>query len=502
MPERLAVSEHVDVLVVGAGPTGLFLANELVRRGLQVRIIDCAAEPSRLSRAIVVHARTLEVLAESDLADPLIARGLPLAGLCLRAGSELLMETRFDKLPSAFPFVLSVSQADTEAVLTERLQSAGVEVERATQLDHFRQHGTGVSAVVDGPAGRELLRAAWMVGCDGAHSAVRHGMNLAFEGQSYEEHLVLADVALELQSADVPRIQTWLAPDGICALFPLIGGRTRIIATAPAGLSEDPTLDDIQTLVDQRTNLRVTLSQMSWLSRFRIHCRQVSTYQDDRVLLAGDAAHIHSPVGGQGMNTGLQDAHNLAWKLVMVHGGAARLALLSTYTEERHRIGAEVLHDTDVATRILGLKHPVARALRDQAVSLLSSFTLLRERVTRQLAELDVSYDGGPLTFGDGSYGVGARIPDGPPHAAAQFTLLVPHPEHAPHTELLPGHLASGPWAPLFVGIYERYSDTVVLRAGGVGDRASLIRPDGYLAASFTSDEAQSFLIWLARWLR
>ncbi len=396
----------VDVLVIGAGPTGLTLASELLHRGLTVRVVDQTETPTTWSRAIGVHARSLEILREMGVADALIARGQKLHGATLWSGAETLARLDFAELDTAYPFLLAVPQPDTEAVLHDLLVARGGKVERGVALRSFRQDGCGVTAVIAKGTETESVRAAWMVGCDGAHSTVRKGLDLAFEGDTYEDRFLLADVKIGWDTRD-DRISTYFSDDGLVACFPLPGGRWRLIMTAPAGddSAATPTLDELRVIFARRSGSGGALSDLAWAARFRIHCRQVTSYRDDRVFVAGDAAHIHSPVGGQGMNTGIQDAHNLAWKLAAVHRGLARDRLLASYHDERHAVGRSVLRGTDVATKVGTLKAPAARAMRDQVARMLTSLEVIQHRVAREVAELTVAYENSAIV-GEHSQGI------------------------------------------------------------------------------------------------
>jgi len=343
-----------DVLVIGAGPTGLVLAGELLRRGLSVRVVDKLVAPTPHSRAIGVHARSLEILDDLGVADELIARGMRITGAALQTARGPIATVTFDELDTRYPFILCVSQVETETVLRDLLAARGGAIERDTELVALAQDERGVEAVLRTPRGDERARASWIVGCDGAHSGVRHALGIDFEGHAYEETFVLADVRIDWD-APLERVSTFLHEDGVAALFPMQGGRWRVIASNAEALGAQPSLDDVRSLVEPRVGRALAMRDAAWISPFRIHCRQVARYRHGRAFLAGDAAHIHSPIGGQGMNTGIQDAHNLAWKLA--RGGET---LLESYHAERHAIGRDVLAQTDRVTRVALLHRVLA----------------------------------------------------------------------------------------------------------------------------------------------
>lgn len=399
-----------DVLIVGAGPTGLTMACECRRRGLSVVLIDKAAGPTAYSKAIVVHARTLEIFEDMGIASEAVSRGVRLGGATMRAGGQVVIEASFSELDTRYPFLLSISQADTEALLREHLAKLGGEVMQGCELLALRQHGTGVEAKVRDGSGERTISAAWAVGCDGAHSAVRKILELPFEGSTYDERFLLADVKIEWDFPD-DRISAFFADDGLVACFPMRDGRWRLLATDPVVVEgSDPAIEEVQALFSRRTQTAGTLSDAAWLARFKIHCRQVARYRDDRIFLAGDAAHIHSPAGGQGMNTGIQDAHNLAWKLALVHSGRGRGRLLDSYEAERHAIGQSVLKQTDLATKVGTLKNPVAKAVRNELSKFFSGFEAVREAAARQVAELEIAYESSPIVREDVGSILHARI--------------------------------------------------------------------------------------------
>ncbi len=387
------------VLIVGAGPAGLSLALMLLRQGITVRVIDKNEGPSIYSKAQVIHARTLEVFDELGVAEPFLARGRRVREVCF-SQSDGTRITAFEILmpgdDTRYPFLLNLSQSETEKILREALHEKGVSVEWLTRLDHFNQDDTGVEATLVHSDGRnEQIRAPFVVGCDGAHSTVRKALGLCFDGSTYDWKITQADLHVEFpQTFSESAMLGFIGPSGIVAFFPLPGDqRYRMMVFDE---TENPTLEFFQQAAETRAMPGTKVSDPRWMVSFRVNCRQAEQYRQGRVFIAGDAAHIHSPAGGQGMNTGIQDAWNLSWKLAAAVRGQATPALLDSYHQERHPVAAAVLRGTDLATHglyaVQGLKNPLLTQLRNAAMSFVTSLDIMRETAGRTLSELDIGY--------------------------------------------------------------------------------------------------------------
>jgi 2-polyprenyl-6-methoxyphenol hydroxylase-like FAD-dependent oxidoreductase len=338
---------------VGAGPVGLLLACELARRGVAVRVVDKLPSPTDESRAILIHARSLEMLERVGVVEDVLSTGLRTTGAEIHLDGRKEARLPLDTVDSPYRFSVTLPQTDTERILAERLRSLGVEVKRGVDFVGFEQDDEGVEATLrlaDG--GDENVDCAYVVGTDGGRSAVRHACGTKLEGTFKGERFLLADVEAEY---DLDRsAMHFFAPDeGLLLLFPMRGERTRVMAqladqALPKG---EPTLSEAQEIVDRRAP-GIRLLPAHWLTVFEIHHAQVPSYRYGRVFLAGDAAHVHSPFGGQGMNTGMQDAFNLGWKLAIAVHGEAASGLLDSYHAERHPVAAGVIKQT---TRLTAL---------------------------------------------------------------------------------------------------------------------------------------------------
>ena len=404
-------------LIIGAGPVGLTMAAELMRLGVPVRIIDKAAARTDKSKALVIWSRTLELMDRMSCADDFIRAGVRVTGANIAAGGpggDAIGHVTFDSVDSPHPYALMIPQSETERLMEEHLAARGVRVDRTVELTAFRPREDHVDATLRHADGREEpVRARWLLGCDGAHSAVRHGLGMTFEGETLPSEWILADVHLAGLGDRSHEINLFWHGVGVLAMFPIMpdSGRYRVIADVGDGGGDatevgnisrtPPTLEQVQALLDQRGPGGVVASAPVWLAAFRINERKVADYRHGNVFLAGDAAHIHSPAGGQGMNTGMQDAFNLAWKLAAVHHGlAAPEPLLSSYSTERSAVGRQVLADAGRLTALAIMRNRAAQVIRNHVAALAFGVPCspLPGIMADKLTELAIGYPESPLT--------------------------------------------------------------------------------------------------------
>ena len=372
-----------DVLVIGAGPSGLTLAASLVKQGVATTVVDRQAAGANTSRAAVVNARTLEVLDDLDVARRLVKEGIHAPRFTIRDGRRTLIPVDFSVLPTDYPYSLMVPQATTERLLLERLTELGGTVLRPKTLASLIQDADGVTATFDDG---ELIRARYVVGADGMHSIVRQQAGIGFEGGAYQESFTLADVRLRGEAPPDEVILFW-AKAGLTVVAPLPGDIYRIVAPV-ADAPEEPSAAFVQQLLDERGlgAGRMVVTDVVWGSRFRIHHRVADTYRAGRLLLAGDAAHVHSPAGGQGMNLGIQDGVALAGALAAVLAGASD-SVLDEYNATRRPIAHQVVEMTDRLTRLATLPR-AARPIRNTAIGLIGRVPSVQRALAMRLSGL------------------------------------------------------------------------------------------------------------------
>ncbi len=409
-------SADSPVLVVGGRTTGLMMAAELARHDVAVRIIDKSPGIDPHCRATVLHSRSLEILHSLGIVDDIVACAQPLHGVCLYVNGEA--RGRSEELPvdSPFPLSLGLPQATTETILEKHLNSFGVFVERNTQLTSLEQSADKVRASVLHDDGREeIVETPWVIGCDGAHSTVRHLTEETFPGEADPYPYLLADVVIDgaLEPGDV---YFYLHDDGELFLFILNEGRRLVVANVAkeTDISRTPTLEQVQELVTQRSGHDFRLSDPRWLTYFHINYRLAPHYRHGRTFLAGDAAHIHSLLGGLGMNTGIQDAHNLAWKLALVMRGGAPVTWLETYETERRQVAEDVIATTKIATQHAELFAELSSTDREKLVTHMFVPEGEKMKVRNHEEQIDLDYRSSPICLEpEGEFANG-------PHAGAR----------------------------------------------------------------------------------
>jgi 2-polyprenyl-6-methoxyphenol hydroxylase-like FAD-dependent oxidoreductase len=410
---------ETPILVVGAGPTGLTLACELARHGAPVRIVDKL--PGRLPwcRANGIHARSLEIFQDLGVVDAFLAEGQRVRGMCQYAHGKRFLHARYAAVDSPYPFTISIGQNRTEEILEALSKRLGVRVERETELVGMSEKLDGVEAVLRRADGREeRVSTPWLVGCDGSHSTVRHLNRQHFPGEMDPHAFIIADVVLDAPIAH-DEWHAYLTDRGVFLRFPLTEGRSLLAYTLPddpSDRTDPPTLAEVQEMVDERGPAGGRVRDPRWLTCFHIHYRHTRHYRHGRTLLAGDAGHVHSFVGGLGMNTGIQDAYNLGWKLALVVRGRGPLSLLDSYERERWAVAEDVVSLTRALTDPLEGFGDLDPAERERLFRQTAVPEAERMDMARHGEELDLDYRRSPICCEHhGRHGF-----DGGPHAGAQ----------------------------------------------------------------------------------
>lgn len=386
---------NTDVIIIGAGPTGLSLACQCIRYGIDFVVVEKNATVTPFSKAIGVQARTLEVYDQLGLAQPAIERGTIASRVRLIEGGQLAGEMNlgnFGKDLSQYPYMLMLEQSKNEALLYEFVRNHGRDVRWNTELEHFSQDATGVTAQVKTPSGEsETIRGKFLVGCDGASSPVRHGLGLTFEGSTFERLFYVADARVDWEFPH-DALHVCLAKEVFVAFFPMPGeSRYRVVGTFPESKNEEQgevVYEEIEKEIKEQAKLDLELSDVQWFSLYKVHSRRVNKFSEGRCFLAGDAAHIHSPAGAQGMNTGIQDAYNLAWKLALVVKGIASERLLDSYNEERVANAERLLHSTDRMFELAAGSHWLMAFIRTTIFPPVAGFVASLESVSKRIFPL------------------------------------------------------------------------------------------------------------------
>jgi 2-polyprenyl-6-methoxyphenol hydroxylase-like FAD-dependent oxidoreductase len=514
-PGRSRVRETADILVVGAGPTGLALALQAHDHGAAVRIIDRRPETARPSRALILHSRTLEVLRPLGVTQALLGRADTAPTVDVQLGSHITRVTVADlALPdTAFPHLSLIRQLDVERVLAEALTSRGVEVERGTEMAEVRTCAGGVQAILQSPTMREEALFAFVAGCDGPASTVRAQAEIGWPGRTYPVEVVLADAELDGDLAsDAARViagqrgVVFAFRLGERATWRLLATRAAVAGQSPPGQLGPPVpLAEVQELLDE-AGLGAQITELAWSSRIRLQRRVADTFRRGRLYLAGDAAHAYSPATGQGMNAGIQDAANLGWKLAFAAAQPTDGRLLDSYNRERRAIARQVLAMTNIAFWAEASQRPVPSALRSRLAPLVVSLasegtgrTRLAAELVRMLSQLGVSYRHSPLALEGtprrrGGPRAGDRLPDQLVRSAGR-TIRLHELLAAPGVHILldrdaelPGTVPQG----RFTSIHRLTSSP--------GRGLIAVRPDGYIGFRSRTTETRQLVGWL-EWL-
>jgi len=464
----MSAATDTDVLIVGAGPVGLFLANECARRGVRWRLIETRASQSEHSKALAIFPRTLEIFDMAGIADRFLGAANRVTAVAVETHRHRLATMRFEPRETPYPFVAMVPQDLTEKLLCEALRARAGHVDYRTTFVSTEPHDDCVVVTMDRAGSAETLRASFVVGCDGAHSSVRHALGVGFDGAEYADLFLLADVATN-DALPADEMQLCPSESGPVAIFPMSATRRRIVATVDGAIGERPTLELVQRVVSERGPAGLEVRALHWSSYFRVHHRHARTLRIGRVFLAGDAAHIHSPFGGQGMNTGLHDVWNLAWKLDLSLRGRANAALLDSYTAERLPVIKSVIAMTDRLTRIMGTPSKLAQALRNVVIPMVSRIAPFQHAFVERLSELGIAYEGSPIVEGDGERFFDETIRGGS-GIGSRFLLFI-------GLDVDPDTRGAA------VALCREWSDLIELREA-TDDGITLVRPDGYVATA------------------
>ncbi len=510
----------------------MMAALELARFGIPVRMIEKTAEPATTSRAIGVQARTLELLEQRGLASPLVAVGNPAVAASIYGGGKRVFRLSFEDIDSKYHYLLFVSQVETEKLLRDALAKAGVKIERSVTMIAFAQteRNTGVTAVLQGSDGSlERFDCSYLIDAEGTHSIARATLGLHFEGKSLIEDYALGDLYIDGDLVE-SEFHIFSSEYGFMGLFPMSKRRFRLIASNPLSKplkDTAPTLEELQQIYNQRSPIRAVFRDMSWSSWFRINSRMIQQLNGGRVFLGGDSAHIHSPAGAQGMNTGMQDMTNLAWKLAMVMKGQARPELLDTYSVERVPVIRKVLTRTEDLTHAIGSESALFRSAFNHLAPWIVSTDFVQHKSTEEMSQLALNYRDGPLSVSDahtGTLRAGDRLPDmgvtllnregsaeQHPQPATIFSLLDPstftlffsniQEPAKTHSEV---HGVIGSWHNVIRG-HEigrpESNDGSYEKLFGSSPLIMLVRPDGYIAFTGTDKSLAELSKFCGKWL-
>lgn len=506
---------RTDVIVIGAGPTGLALAAQFIRYGLDFIIIDKKETTTPHSKAIGVQARTLEIYEQIGLADRLIAAGAIAEKARMIVGGKLRGELEFNEIGkgmSPYPFVLIVEQGRHETLLYDHIRSHGRDVLWQTELVAFKQNESGVTADVRASDGRsETIEAKYLIACDGAKSLVRHSLGLEFEGSTIGRMFYVADVEIDWKFGH-DALQVFLMRNQLLAFFPMIGDKQwRIVGTFPEEFAKDEgdvLYEEIEEQIKRDAELDLDITGVNWFSTYKVHTRHVNKFSVGRCFLAGDSAHIHTPAGAQGMNTGIQDGYNLAWKLALVLKGKASIEILNTYNEERLPNARDLTRTTDRFFDLVASPSPLLSFIRMNIFPYVANAAFRLDAVKKfvfpRISQIMINYRESSLSLDDGNFSVkaGDRMPYFEIEGASIYDLL-----HEPKFHILQFHDGKGPVtdASFNAEIADLYSLPLYPNVSEIfGTQESftvLLRPDnyiGYIGGGTDLDGVKKYLAKLA----
>jgi 2-polyprenyl-6-methoxyphenol hydroxylase-like FAD-dependent oxidoreductase len=526
------MSEMKPVLIVGAGPTGMTAAMELARFGIPVRIVEKALKPATTSRAVGVQARTLELFEQRGLSAQLVEHGNPGVAVSVYGGGKRVFHLEFNTIDSKYKYILFVSQAETEKVLRDALERESVHIEWGTTMVAFSQteHSDHLTAILQGSDGvMENLGCSYLIASEGAHSNVRETLGLAFEGKSLEEQYALGDFYVDGDLSDSD-LHIFSSEHGFMGMFPMGNKRFRIIASNPISKpSKDtaPALEELQQLYDQRSAIPARFHDLEWSSWFHINSRMIHQLRSGRIFLGGDSAHIHSPAGAQGMNTGIQDLINLCWKLAMVLRGEAKESILETYAADRLPVIHGVLTKTEELTHAIGEENALFRSVFNHLAPWIVGREFVQHSSTERMSQLGLNYRESTLSENHAAAATlkaGDRVPDlsvtllnldgstdQVPHPSTLFQLMDPSTftllycnisdPAKTHAEI---REAIGPWHHLVRGhqiAAATNNDGAFEDCFGASSSIILVRPDGYIAFMGSEHSVPQLAEYCDRWL-
>ncbi|MDK1493128.1 FAD-dependent monooxygenase [Sinorhizobium sp. 7-81] len=497
-------SSVTQVLIVGAGPTGLVLALWLRRCGVDLRIIDKASGPGETSRAIAVQARTLEFYRQLGIVDDVLAAGIRVERLAVRTPSGVAATLKlgdFGAGLSRYPFAFALPQDIHERILVRHLEKAGVAVERRAELMSFEQDAAAVTATVVKDGASEVIRAAYLCGADGASSTVRHGLKLGFPGGTYEQSFYVADVEVEGVIAR-DGLNVCLDTHGFAIVLPVRqSGSVRLIGIVPAenAAEEKITFETIRVEVERITG--VAVKAVNWFSTYRLHHRVAERFRVGRVFIAGDAGHIHSPAGGQGMNTGIGDAVNLGWKLAAVLGRRADARLIDSYEPERIAFARRLVASTDRAFRVLTSRSVLAglwrRYLMPRTIALLVATPAGARFAFRTVSQIGITYRDAAISRGGaGRVRGGDRLPYVEALSGDNFAPLSSL-DWQVHVYGAASPAFRAALAPTGIPVHAFPFTPAAAEAGLSRDAAYLLRPDGHVAVAVEAQDPAPLLRYI-----